>query len=101
MVLVRIVLTVLLLVSSSLAVGAMATETAGAEAHVAAHTGHQHGEAGAHDGLDCYMALCCFALPASEPPEPLSCTLALPQPAAVALLLLNLADPHERPPQQV
>ncbi|WMT85949.1 hypothetical protein NO932_13580 [Pelagibacterium sp. 26DY04] len=95
-------MTVLLLVSSSLAVGAMAAEAAGAEAHdVAAHASHQHVEAGAHDGLDCHMALCCFALPASEPVEPLRCAIALPRPAAVALLLTRLADPHERPPQQV
>ncbi|WP_332717556.1 hypothetical protein [Pelagibacterium mangrovi] len=90
----RTVLAVLLLISSSLAVTAMAAP--GPHEHMA----HEHGApAMDHDGADCSAALCCFALEPSEVVGPSGCSPSVPKPSAGELRLPMHTDPQERPPQ--
>jgi hypothetical protein len=93
-ILARTILAVLLLISSSLAVTAMAA-TGPHE-----HTGYEHSApAMDHDGADCSAALCCFALEPSEVVEPSGCSLSVLKPSIWELRLPMHTDPQERPPQ--
>lgn len=95
--LLRILFAIVLLVSSSLSLAAMAAE------HVLvqeAHTQHQHDEPEqVHDGLGCGMAVCCFMFAADEPVEPADCSPASPQAVVSVPDLPDSPDPHEHPPQ--
>lgn len=102
--LLRILFAIVLLVSSSVSLSAMASEGA------VAHGGQVHGiegvdhrnvdPAGGHDGLDCGMAVCCFMFATAEPIAPADCSLASPQTDLSVPDLPDRADPHEHPPRQ-